>query len=83
LVERHRAMLEVLADPGRIAYVGGHGAGYLAKPLVNLLWFGQAIATAEALLLARRAGLHLAWRREQRRGRLRARPRRASITSVA
>jgi 3-hydroxyisobutyrate dehydrogenase len=26
---------------------------------VNLLWFGQAIATAEALLLARRAGLDL------------------------
>jgi 3-hydroxyisobutyrate dehydrogenase len=59
LVERHRAVLEVLADPGRIEHVGGHGAGYLAKLLVNLLWFGQAIATAEALLLARRAGLDL------------------------
>jgi 3-hydroxyisobutyrate dehydrogenase len=59
LIERHRAVLEVLADPGRIAHVGGHGAGYLAKLLVNLLWFGQAIATAEALLLARRAGLDL------------------------
>jgi 3-hydroxyisobutyrate dehydrogenase len=59
LVERHRPLLEVLADPQRIAHVGGHGAGYLAKLLVNLLWFGQAIATAEALLLARRAGLDL------------------------
>jgi 3-hydroxyisobutyrate dehydrogenase-like beta-hydroxyacid dehydrogenase len=26
---------------------------------MNLLWFGQAIATAEALLLARRAGIDL------------------------
>jgi 3-hydroxyisobutyrate dehydrogenase len=59
LVERHRAVLEVLGDPRRITHIGGHGAGYLAKLLVNLLWFGQAIATAEALLLARRAGLDL------------------------
>jgi 3-hydroxyisobutyrate dehydrogenase len=59
LVERHRPVLEVLADPRHITHVGGHGAGYLAKLLVNLLWFGQAIATAEALLLARRAGLDL------------------------
>ncbi len=29
------------------------------KLLVNLLWFGQAIATAEALLIARRAGVDL------------------------
>jgi 3-hydroxyisobutyrate dehydrogenase-like beta-hydroxyacid dehydrogenase len=48
LVERHRALLEVLADPQRITHVGGNGAGYLAKLLVNLLWFGQAVATAEA-----------------------------------
>jgi 3-hydroxyisobutyrate dehydrogenase len=59
LVERHRRLLEVLADPQRIAHVGGHGAGYLTKLLVNLLWFGQAVATAEALLLARRAGIDL------------------------
>jgi len=59
VVERHRALLEVLADPERITHVGGPGAGYLAKLLANLLWFGQAIATAEALLLARRAGLDL------------------------
>ena len=32
-------------------HLGGHGAGYLAKLLVNQLWFGQAVATAEALLL--------------------------------
>jgi 3-hydroxyisobutyrate dehydrogenase len=48
LVERHRPSHEVLADSQRIGHVGGHGAGYLAKPLVSVLWFGQAIATAEA-----------------------------------
>lgn len=56
-VERHRPLLEVLGDPGRIVHVGGHGAGYTAKLLVNLLWFGQAVATAEALLLGQRAGI--------------------------
>jgi 3-hydroxyisobutyrate dehydrogenase len=56
-VEEHRALLEVLGDPERIVHVGGHGAGYTAKLLVNLLWFGQAVATAEALLLGQRAGI--------------------------
>jgi 3-hydroxyisobutyrate dehydrogenase len=58
LLDRLRPILEVLARPDRITHVGGHGAGYLTKLLVNLLWFGQAIATAEALL-ARSAGLDL------------------------
>lgn len=58
-VEEHRALLEVLGDPGQIVHVGGHGAGYTAKLLVNLLWFGQAVATAEALLLGHRAGIDL------------------------
>jgi 3-hydroxyisobutyrate dehydrogenase len=53
---RHRALLEVL---GTVEHVGGHGAGYLSKLLVNLLWFGQAVAVGEALLLARREGLEL------------------------
>jgi 3-hydroxyisobutyrate dehydrogenase len=38
-------------------HTGGHGTGYTAKLLVNLLWFGQAVATAEALLLGQRAGI--------------------------
>jgi 3-hydroxyisobutyrate dehydrogenase len=59
LVERHRALLEVFGDPERIVHVGGHGTGYTAKLLVNLLWFGQAIATAEALLAGQRAGIDL------------------------
>jgi len=57
VLERHRALLEVLGDPERIVHVGGHGTGYTAKLLVNLLWFGQAIATAEALLLGQRTGI--------------------------
>jgi 3-hydroxyisobutyrate dehydrogenase len=59
VLDRHRRLLEVLARPDRILHVGGPGAGYLTKLLVNLLWFGQAIATAEALLIARSAGLDL------------------------
>ncbi len=55
-LERHRALLEVL---GSIEHVGDHGTGYTTKLLVNLLWFGQAVATGEALLLARRAGIDL------------------------
>ena len=46
-------------DFGLVEEVGGHGAGYTAKLLVNLLWFGQAVATAEALLLGQRAGIDL------------------------
>ncbi|MEJ3654853.1 NAD(P)-dependent oxidoreductase [Actinomycetes bacterium KLBMP 9759] len=59
LLARHRPLLEVLADPTQIRHVGGAGAGYTTKLLVNLLWFGQAVATAEALLLGKQAGLDL------------------------
>jgi 3-hydroxyisobutyrate dehydrogenase len=55
-VERHRMLLQAL---GRVEHVGESGAGYTIKLLVNLLWFGQAVAVAEALLLARRVGLDL------------------------
>jgi 3-hydroxyisobutyrate dehydrogenase len=55
-VERWRPLLEVL---GRVDHVGAQGAGYTVKLLANLLWFGQAVASAEALLLARRAGIDL------------------------
>lgn len=34
-----------------------NGSGYLVKLLINLLWFGQAALTTEALLLARRHGV--------------------------
>lgn len=59
LFERHRELLTAMADAARIAHVGGHGAGYTTKLLVNLLWFGQAVATAEALLLGQSLGIDL------------------------
>jgi 3-hydroxyisobutyrate dehydrogenase len=55
-VARHRPLLEVL---GAVEHVGGRGAGYTTKLLVNLLWFGQALAVGEALLIARRSGIDL------------------------
>lgn len=60
VLARVRPVLDAVADPSRIVLVGGPGAGYTAKLLVNLLWFGQALATAEALLLGQRAGIDLA-----------------------
>jgi 3-hydroxyisobutyrate dehydrogenase len=41
----------------QVHHVGDNGAGYLAKLLINLLWFGQAALTTEALLLAQRHGI--------------------------
>ena len=52
-----RDVLAALAD--RIVHTGPLGSGYTVKLLVNLLWFGQAVATAEALTLAKRAGIDL------------------------
>lgn len=53
---RHRELLEAL---GTVHHVGDHGAGHTTKLIVNLLWFGQAVACGEALLLARRARIDL------------------------
>lgn len=55
-VQRHRGLLEAL---GRVHHVGRSGAGYRTKLLANLLWFTQAVATGEALLIACRSGLDL------------------------
>jgi 3-hydroxyisobutyrate dehydrogenase-like beta-hydroxyacid dehydrogenase len=52
-----RPVLATLAD--RIVHVGPPGSGYAVKLLANSLWFGQAVAVAEALTLGRRAGLDL------------------------
>ena len=59
VVAQHRELLKILASPGQLRHVGGYGAGYTAKLLINLLWFGQAVGTAEALLLGRASGLDL------------------------
>jgi len=63
-IRRHRPLLETLADPDWIIHVGPHTAGYTTKLLVNLLWFGQAVAIAEALLIGRKAGIELATLRD-------------------
>jgi 3-hydroxyisobutyrate dehydrogenase-like beta-hydroxyacid dehydrogenase len=56
ILAAHRPLLETL---GRVEHVGGPGAGYSVKLLVNLLWFGQAIAVGEALLVAAKKGLNV------------------------
>jgi 3-hydroxyisobutyrate dehydrogenase len=52
-----RDVLDSLA--GQVLHVGPAGSGYLVKLIVNMLWFEQAVAGAEALSLAARAGLEL------------------------
>jgi 3-hydroxyisobutyrate dehydrogenase len=56
---RVRPVLEAMGDPGRIMHVGGHGAGYTVKLMINLLWFGHLAATAEVLMIGVRAGVDL------------------------
>ncbi len=59
VLQSWRELLGVLGDPDRIVHFGPSGSGCTAKLLVNLLWFGQALANAEALMLADRAGIDL------------------------
>jgi 3-hydroxyisobutyrate dehydrogenase len=54
--ERHLELLRAVGEP---VHVGPHGTGYTTKLLVNLLWFGHALAAAEALLIGARAGIEL------------------------
>jgi 3-hydroxyisobutyrate dehydrogenase len=54
-LDAQRDVADALAT--RVLHVGAVGDGCLVKLLVNLLWFGQAVAGAEVLALAARAGL--------------------------
>ncbi|HJZ38586.1 MAG TPA: NAD(P)-dependent oxidoreductase [Solirubrobacterales bacterium] len=54
-LDRARPVLEAIAR--KVVHVGPHGSGYLTKLIANALWFGQAVATAEALAIVDRAGL--------------------------
>ncbi|HZE05496.1 MAG TPA: NAD(P)-dependent oxidoreductase [Solirubrobacteraceae bacterium] len=58
-VARALPVLEAIGDPRRILHVGGPGSGYAVKLLLNLLWFIQSVATAEALTMGVRAGVEL------------------------
>lgn len=54
-VARARPLLELV---GVIDHVGpGVGDGYTAKLIANLLWFGQAVAVSEGLLLGQALGI--------------------------
>jgi 3-hydroxyisobutyrate dehydrogenase-like beta-hydroxyacid dehydrogenase len=54
-LDRARVILDLL---GSIDEIGPHVEdGYSAKLLTNLLWFGQAVAVTEALLLGQALGL--------------------------
>jgi 3-hydroxyisobutyrate dehydrogenase len=57
---RVRPLLEAMGDPDRILYVGGNGAGYTVKLMINLLWFAHLVATAEVLSIGTQAGVELA-----------------------
>jgi 3-hydroxyisobutyrate dehydrogenase len=52
-------LLEAIGDPRRIFHLGPAGCGYAVKLLLNLTWFIQSVATAEALTLGVRAGVDL------------------------
>jgi 3-hydroxyisobutyrate dehydrogenase len=57
---RARPVLEAMGDPHRIFHLGAAGSGYAVKLLLNLTWFIQAVATAEALTVGVKAGVDLA-----------------------
>lgn len=56
---RARPLFEAMGDPERIFHLGGNGAGYTVKLLLNLTWFIQAVATGEVLTVGMRAGVSL------------------------
>lgn len=58
-VERVRPVLEAMGDPERILHVGGAGAGYAVKLMINQLWFSHLVATAEVLAIGVKAGVDL------------------------
>ena len=53
-------VLEAMGDPERIINVGGPGAGYAVKLMINQLWFSHLVATAEVLAIGTAAGVDLA-----------------------
>ena len=57
--ERALPLFEAIGDPDRVFHLGGHGAGYTVKLLLNLLWFIESVAVAEVLSVGVRAGVAL------------------------
>ena len=56
-VRRLRPIFEAMGDPERILHVGGNGAGYAVKLMINQLWFSHLVATAEVLAVGTQAGV--------------------------
>jgi 3-hydroxyisobutyrate dehydrogenase len=56
---RARPLFEAMGDPERVFHLGGHGAGYTVKLLLNLLWFIESVAVGEVLSIGVRAGVSL------------------------
>ncbi|HTP22008.1 MAG TPA: NAD(P)-dependent oxidoreductase [Solirubrobacteraceae bacterium] len=52
-------LFEVMGDPDRVFHLGGNGAGYTVKLLLNLLWFIESVAVGEVLSVGVRAGVSL------------------------
>jgi 3-hydroxyisobutyrate dehydrogenase len=57
--ERARPLFDAMGDPARVFHLGGHGAGYTVKLLLNLLWFIESVAVGEVLSVGVRAGVSL------------------------
>jgi 3-hydroxyisobutyrate dehydrogenase len=56
---RARPLFEAMGDADRIFHLGGNGAGYTVKLLLNLLWFIESVAVGEVLTVGVRAGVSL------------------------
>jgi 3-hydroxyisobutyrate dehydrogenase len=52
-------LLNIMGDPERVLHVGGAGAGYAVKLMINALWFDQLVAIAEILTIGVKAGVDL------------------------
>lgn len=55
-----RPILGVMGNPERVLHLGGHGAGYVTKLCINLMWFMHELAAAETLAIGVQAGVDLA-----------------------
>ena len=56
--EEHRPLFEAMG--GKVFYIGPLGSASVIKVITNMLAFTHLVATGEALMLARKAGLDLA-----------------------
>jgi 3-hydroxyisobutyrate dehydrogenase len=56
---RLRPVFNAMGNADRVIHVGGHGAGYAVKLMINQLWFSHLVATAEVLATGVAAGVDL------------------------